>query len=80
MWGLQRGYFAHDLRISEMQLQILTHCDITLRVVRGDEREPNAWEYNWATLFLGDINTATWPSRLGESQVRRLRVLRDSNL
>jgi hypothetical protein len=23
--------------------------------------------YNWATLFLGDINTGTWPSRLGES-------------
>jgi hypothetical protein len=24
--------------------------------------------YNWATLFLGDINTGTWPSRLAESQ------------
>jgi hypothetical protein len=24
--------------------------------------------YNWATLFLGDINMGTWPSRLGESQ------------
>jgi hypothetical protein len=24
--------------------------------------------YNWATLFLGDINTGTWPSRLRESQ------------
>jgi hypothetical protein len=22
----------------------------------------------WATLFLGDINTGTWPSRFGESQ------------
>jgi hypothetical protein len=22
-------------------------------------------EYNWATLFLGDINKGTWPSRLG---------------
>jgi hypothetical protein len=21
--------------------------------------------YNWATLFLGDIHTGTWPSRLG---------------
>jgi hypothetical protein len=20
--------------------------------------------YNWATLFLGDVNTGTWPSRL----------------
>jgi hypothetical protein len=24
--------------------------------------------YIWATLFLGDINTETWPSRLRESQ------------
>jgi hypothetical protein len=24
--------------------------------------------YNWATLFLGDINTGTWPHRLGESR------------
>jgi hypothetical protein len=31
---------------------------------------PSAWGYNWATLFLGDINTGTRPSRLGESQVR----------
>jgi hypothetical protein len=21
--------------------------------------------YNWASLFLGDINTGTWPSSLG---------------
>jgi hypothetical protein len=26
--------------------------------------------YNWVTLFLGDINTGTWPSRLRESQMR----------
>jgi hypothetical protein len=28
----------------------------------------NAWGYNWATLYLGEINTRTWPSRLGESE------------
>jgi hypothetical protein len=28
------------------------------------EREPHAWEYNLATLSLGDINTGTWPWRL----------------
>jgi hypothetical protein len=33
--------------------------------------EPSAWGYNWATLFLGDINTGAWPSRLGESQQRQ---------
>jgi hypothetical protein len=26
--------------------------------------------YNWATLFLGDINTGTWPSSLGVSDER----------
>jgi hypothetical protein len=35
--------------------------------------KPNAWGYNWVTLFLGEINTGTWPSRLGESQKLRQR-------
>jgi hypothetical protein len=30
---------------------------------------PNAWGYNWATLFQGKINTGTWLSRLWESQI-----------
>jgi hypothetical protein len=25
------------------------------------KREPGAWGYNWATLFLGDINTGSGP-------------------
>jgi hypothetical protein len=33
------------------------------------KREPSAWGYNSATMFLGDINTGTWPSRLGESSI-----------
>jgi hypothetical protein len=33
-----------------------------------DACKPNIWGYNYATLFLGDIKTGTWPSRLGESQ------------
>jgi hypothetical protein len=24
--------------------------------------------YNWATMFLGDINTGTWPSRLEQTR------------
>jgi hypothetical protein len=40
-------------------------------VQEATEREPSARGYNWATLFLGDINTGTWPSRLGESQMRQ---------
>jgi hypothetical protein len=33
--------------------------------------KPSARGYNWATLFLGDINTGTWPFRSGESQMRQ---------
>jgi hypothetical protein len=29
------------------------------------ETQPNARGYNWATLFLGEINIGTWPSRFG---------------
>jgi hypothetical protein len=29
------------------------------------KREPYVWEYNWASLSLGDVNTGTWSSRLG---------------
>jgi hypothetical protein len=34
---------------------------------RRQKGNPVPGGYNWATLFLGDINTGTWPSRLGES-------------
>jgi hypothetical protein len=40
-----------------------------LRVVGGDETESSGWAYNWDTLFLRNINTETWPSRLGESRI-----------
>jgi hypothetical protein len=42
---------------------------VALRVVGGDVRKPSTWGYNGATLFLGDINTETWPTRLVESQI-----------
>jgi hypothetical protein len=42
-----------------------------LRVVRGDKRELSARGYNSDILFLGDINTGTCPSRLGESLMRQ---------
>jgi hypothetical protein len=44
---------------------------VDLRVVGDDEMEPSAWGYNRDTLFLGDINTGTWPSILGESRGTR---------
>jgi hypothetical protein len=36
--------------------------------MRRQRGEPSARGYNWDTLFLGDINTGIWPSRLRESQ------------
>jgi hypothetical protein len=36
---------------------------VALRVVKGDENEPSAWEYDGAILFLRDINTKTWLCR-----------------
>jgi hypothetical protein len=39
-----------------------------LRVVGGDEKGTPCLG-NLATLFLGDINTGTWPSKLGESRI-----------
>jgi hypothetical protein len=35
---------------------------------KAADTDPSARGYIWATLFLGDINTGTWPSRLRESQ------------
>jgi hypothetical protein len=53
-----------------------------LEVRQTAKTQPSVRGYNWATLFLGDINTGTWPSRLGslrwDSEVW-LRVLRDSD-
>jgi hypothetical protein len=37
-------------------------------LIKTGSGEPSARRYIWATLFLGGINTGTWPSRFGESQ------------
>jgi hypothetical protein len=42
---------------------------VALRVVGGDKKGTHYLEYNGAMLFLGDINTGTWPSRLGDSRI-----------
>jgi hypothetical protein len=42
---------------------------MALRVVGGDKKGTQCLGYNRATLFVGDINTGTWPSRLGESRI-----------
>jgi hypothetical protein len=33
------------------------------------------WMYNWATLFLGDINTGSWTPRLRESRIWDSKIL-----
>jgi hypothetical protein len=39
-----------------------------------------AWGYNWASLFLGEINTGTWPPRLGESKkIETIKYARESH-
>jgi hypothetical protein len=44
---------------------------VDLRVVGGDEKETSARGYNWATLFLRDINKGAWISRFGVSNLRQ---------
>jgi hypothetical protein len=34
--------------------------------------------YNWAILFLGDINTGTWPSRLVEFRISERKICLES--
>jgi hypothetical protein len=38
---------------------------VTVRDIGGDEKGTQCLGYNWATLFLGYINTGTRSSRLG---------------
>jgi hypothetical protein len=52
-------YVIYVLYIYELQ---------TYHAIICKSDKPNAQCYNWATLFLGEINTGTWHSRLVESQ------------
>jgi hypothetical protein len=38
----------------------------------------NARGYNWATLFLAEINTGTWPSRLGIFKKKTVKYCHES--
>jgi ribosomal protein S5 len=40
-----------------------------LRVVGGNEKGTQGLGDNWTTFFLGDVETGTLPSRMGESQI-----------
>jgi hypothetical protein len=43
----------------------LNTSTVAFRVVGGDKEETSGWGYNWATLFLGDINRGPGPPRWG---------------
>jgi hypothetical protein len=60
--------FDFDSRVSRVEAGS-NNSTLALRVVGGNDKGPSACGYNRATLFLGDINTGTWPSRLGESRI-----------
>jgi hypothetical protein len=47
---------------------------VVLRVVWGDEKGTQCPGYSWATLFPGDVNTGTWPSRLGEPGIWEIEI------
>jgi hypothetical protein len=46
------------------------------------KKEPSGWGYNQTTLFLGDINTGSQPSRLGglESETVKFGHERDTEV
>jgi hypothetical protein len=56
---------------------------VALRLVGVTKREPSAWGYNSATMFLKDKNMGTWPSKLVESLIWDSKIWpwlpRDSN-
>jgi hypothetical protein len=62
------GVTTSDLRDSRVEAGLNTST-VSLRVVGGDEKGTQFLGCNLATLFLGDINTGTWPSRFRESGI-----------
>jgi hypothetical protein len=55
-----------------VRIQTLNPCVL----LETKKWEPSTRGYNGATLFLGDINTGAWSSRLGESRMKDLRFSR----
>jgi hypothetical protein len=68
----QLGNYVRTTRTIDEWLDVSSLRSIPYkRRVYDFKREPSAQRYNCACLFLEDINTGTWPSRLGESQMRQ---------
>jgi hypothetical protein len=49
---------ASHAAVPMVTLKILPYINVTLT-------------FDWTTLFMGDMDEGTWPSRLGESQMRQ---------
>jgi hypothetical protein len=65
VWCTLRGVPRVEAGYNTSTAALLSHK-------RRQKGNPVPGGYNWATLFLGDINTGTWPSRLGGgSQMRQ---------
>jgi hypothetical protein len=77
-WRLQKHYYlkgsvekwkvsGHESQGACRQYELIgVKPPVTSDSDSGSKSDRSAWGYNRATLFLGDINTGTWPSRLGE--------------
>jgi hypothetical protein len=66
----KQGKSRIQLVVSHSHVEALSNTStVALRVVGSDEKGTHTWGYNRATLFLGDINTRTWPVRLGKSRI-----------
>jgi hypothetical protein len=57
-------------RISECLLYSNVDLLVHSHFQRIKTHRTNAWGYSWGTLILEEINMETWPSKLGESQIR----------
>jgi hypothetical protein len=58
----------------------IEYIHLTLRIVEGNEKEPSAWGYNRANLFLGDISRATWPPRSWSLQSETVNYIHNSRV
>jgi hypothetical protein len=63
----------------------LLEAVLSIQSVPRIYNEDTSWvtggtQYNWATLFMGKINTGTWPSRLGGvSKIETIKYVHESN-
>jgi hypothetical protein len=71
-WPLVIRYLQHWLAMRSYTCGHRSNTStIALRTIR-DENRTKSLGYNWTGLFLEDVNTRTWPSRLGSLESERV--------